>query len=539
MPRPGSALVALAAFAVYAFLCPPVSGMGDASEFTLVLATGGVAHPTGYPLYTLFGHFFCVLLHALGISWPRAASLWSAVGGAVAIYFLHALGTELAGVVPGAGGAPRVGATGRFLAALVPVSLFAFQPIVLGEATHAEINTWSLAWACGAAYLFVRLVGAAGAADREQVRHARRGATLWGLVCGLGLAHHLTSVLISAPLSAGLIAVLARRRWFRPSLMLIGAGAALVPVASYGIVAWHAWHPAGVQWGWLEPSLASVVTHVSGGQYRQFVGYFAPTPLQQELLAAAAYPFLIPGLALLMLGVLRAKDAERRIEASALFAAAALVTIFTFSYGVPDPAPYFLPAMALGVAAAAPALAAIPGVGSRAGGAALGSAGLAGLVLIVPWLREGVEVRAATLLFEKTIHSMWSAIPPDTAIVSWADDRFNHLREYQVLRGEKPALLVVTPDLLFTNSMRRTIRQRFGVDPVEGFRRPRLSPGRHRPEDDAIIDRSRQRLVRDLNDRIRPPVILFDPKVPIVFQLRKPWESRRGPAEQPARTAPR
>ena len=31
-------------------LAPPVSGPKDAAEFTLVLAFGGVAHPTGYPL---------------------------------------------------------------------------------------------------------------------------------------------------------------------------------------------------------------------------------------------------------------------------------------------------------------------------------------------------------------------------------------------------------------------------------------------------------------------------------------------------------
>jgi hypothetical protein len=376
-----------------------------------------------------------------------------------------------------------------------------------------------------------------GAADTGSPRDMRRSAALWGLVCGLGLAHHLTSVLMSTPLSAGLIAVLARRRRFTPALMLIGAGAALVPVASYGIVAWHAWHPARVQWAWLEPSLASVVTHITGGQYRQFVGYFAPTPLQKELLAAAAYPFLIPGLALLLLGVLRAKDAERRIAASALLAAAALVTIFIFRYGVPDPAPYFLPAIALGIAAAAPAIAAIPRVGSRAGTAALCSAGLASLLLIVPWLRDGREQRGATLAFERVIRSMWSAIPSDTAIVSWTDDRFNRLREYQLLRGEKPALLVVTPDLMFASGMRRTIRQRFGVDPLEGVPPPRLVPGAPRQEDQAIIDRYRHRLLWGLNERIRPPVILFDPAVPIVWQIKKPWEAPDDRGPQPLTTS--
>ncbi len=427
MTRRGSVLVALIGLAAYGALCPPVSGMGDSSEFALALATGGVAHPTGYLLYALFGHYFCALLHALGFSWSYAAGLWSAVGGAVALYFLHALGMELIGEAPG------VGTTTRFLAALVPLSLFAFQPIVLGEATRAEVNIWSLAW----------------------------------------------------------------------------------------------------QWEWLEPSLAGVVAHITGAQYPQFVGYFAPSSFQKELLASAAYPFLFPGLALLLLGVLRVKDVERRIAWSALLAAAMLVTIFNLGYGVPDPAPYFLPALALGVPTAAPAIAAIPGVGSRVGAAALGTAGLAGLFLIVLWLQDGSEERAATMAFEKVIRSMWSAIPPDTAIVSWTDDRFDRLVEYQILRGEKPAVLIVTPDLRFASSMRRTIRERFGVDPLEGFDSPRL-PLRAPAEGKAVIAESRQRLVRSLNERIRVPVILFDPTVPIVWQLRKPWE----PADEDARPLP-
>ena len=517
--RRESALVALVGLVVYGSLCPPASGMGDSSEFALVLATNGVAHPTGYPLYTLFGHFFSVAVHALGVSWPLAAGLWSVLGGAVALYFLHALGMELAAGVSGAS------STTRSLATLVPLALFAFQPVVREEATHAEVNIWSFAWACGAAYAFVRM-GHAIRVDPAP-RHGRLRAAQWGLVVGLGLAHHLTSILVSVPLSAGLIATLAWRRQFSPRLLAVGVAAALVPIASYGITAWHAWHPARVQWEWLEPSVAGVVAHITGDQYRQFVGYFAPSPSQKELLTRAVYPFLLPGLALLLLGVLRARG-ERRIAWAALLAAAALVTVFTFRYGVPDPAPYFLPALALGVAAAAPAVAAIPGAGSRTGTAILGSAGLAGLFLIVPWLHEGSEERAATMEFEKTIRSMWAAIPPDTALVSWTDDRFTRLVEYQVLRGEKPALLIFTPDLLYAPPMRRRIRERFGADPLEGFDTPHL-PARATAGEKVIIDESRRRLVASLNERIRVPVILFDPAVPIVWQMKKPWEAAGDP----------
>jgi transmembrane protein TMEM260 (protein O-mannosyltransferase) len=521
--RLARALVPLGAFAVYAWLCPPVSGMGDASELTLVLATLGVPHPTGYPLYVVSGHAFGALLHAAGIGWPLAAALWSAAGAAVAVGILFALGLRLA-----AAAAPAAGVPTRLLAALVPLALFAFQPIAVAEATRTEVNSWSLAWVCAAAHAFVRLIEAIDAGAVRPPPAAPRTAALWGFVCGVGLAHHLTSILVSAPLSAALLVGLLRGRRPVAAPVAAAAGAALLPLASYAFIAWRAWHPAPAQWALLEPSLASVVAHVTGTQYRHFLGYFAPTPFQGELLAGVAYPFLGAGSILLVAGLWRAGGTAWRIAWSGLLASALLTAGFTFLYGVQDPAPYFLPAMALGTAAAAPALASAVGAAPRGGAAALGAVGLVALVVIVPWIRDGVAVREATLEYEHAIRSMWSAIPPDTAIVSWADDRFHRLREYQLLRGEKPALLVVTPDLFFAASVRREIRERFGADPLEGFRPPRVVPGAK--DEREVIERHRLELVQSLNARVRVPVILFDPSRPIVFQLRKPWEPPEGAA---------
>ena len=529
MRRTGSAFVGLAAFVAYASLAPPVSGGGDGSEFTLVLATWGVAHPTGYPLYTLFGHLFVTLAHALGAPWPLAANLWSAAGAAVAIGLLHALAAELVD--------PAASANVRFLSALVPVTLFAFQPVFLPEAMTAEVNGWGLAWACAAGFAFVRLVRAIPASGGPGA--LRTGAAVWGALCGAGLAHHLTSVLVSVPLSLALAVALARGKQLKAPLLAIAAGAALVPLSSYGIIAWRAWHPAAIQWSALGPGLSSVVAHVTGDQYRHFVGYFAPAPEQRELLARAAYPFLIPGFALLVLGAARARDLERRFVWIPLTAAAALVTAFTFRYGVPDPAPYFLPAMALGVAAAGPALAALGR--SRSGAAWLVMSGLVALVLIVPWIREGVATRRGLLSFEKIIRSMWSAVPPDSAIVFWPDDRFFRLVEYQKLRGEKPALLVVCPDMLFDDRTMAKVRARVGFDPLAGRPIPHTRPGD--PDEDRIIVGFFREVIHDMNERSVSPVIIFDPSVPIVQRLRKPWEPVPPPAPalvpHPARAAVR
>jgi hypothetical protein len=520
----GSA-AALAAFAVYAWLCPSVPGPGDSSEITLVLATNGVAHPTGYPLYTLLGHGFCLLLHAFGASWFRAANLWSAAGGAVAVGLLVALAARWTDERSGSGAA-------RILSALVPVALFAFQPVLLDESVAAEVNSWSTAWACGAALVFTRMCGAL--AQETSASRRRAGAALWGATCGVGLAHHTTSVLVAVPLTIGLAVVLARRRQLRLPLVGVAAAGALVPLASYGIIAWRAWHPVSVQWPSLEASMGSVVDHITGEQYRHFLGYFAPAPEQVALLDHVAYPILFAGLLLLLLQAIRAASPEQRVRSWSLLAAALLVTGFTFGYGVPDPATYFLPAMALGAAAAAPALhsAAVP----RLRGAAwrLGALGALSLVALVPWIREGNAERSSLVMDEAMLHSMWSAIPPDSAIVFWHDDRYIRLRAYQILDGEKPALTVLTPDLLLEHRTRNEFRRRFGIDPLEGARLPRVRPGS--PEEATVIRESLRRLVAHVNARTRVPVIVFDPTIPIVTQLRKPWEP---PPSRPRRARPR
>ena len=410
----------------------------------------------------------------------------------------------------------------RLFAAAVPTVLFAFQPILLAEATAGEVNSWSTAWVCVAAYVFVRLHAALDRPGAKGAGADRRGAVLWGLVCGAGVAHHLTSILVAAPMTIALAATAMRRRRAPAPLLLVAMLAACVPIASYGIIAWRAWHPAVVQWPALVPSLASVVDHITGGQYRHYIGYFAPAPDHRALIDKVVAPFLTVGFVALLASLLRAREAGARTLWAALLAGAALVTAFTFRYGVPDPAPYFLPAMALGAVAAAPALAALAAPLRNSAGPALGVVALAAVVLAATWARDGAAQRRDVEEHERLIRSMWAAVPPDTAIVFWPDDRYIHLREYQLLLGEKPALTVLCPDLLLEDRTRADLTRRFGVDPIAGHPVPHIVPGS--PDADLRIRQYFKEVIRSFNERIRTPVIVFDPSVPIVQRQRKPWE---------------
>ncbi len=459
-----SAIPAAAALIAYLVLCPGVSGDKDASEFTLVLATGGAAHPTGYPLYVLFGHLFVSLARALGATPAYAANAWSAVGGAVAVFALHALATRL--IPADAPLSPR----GRFTVALLPTVIFALNPMWTYETTLAEVYSWHVAWALCCALYFITLARALAGPPEGDRRRLARHALGWGLLCGVGAAHHLTSALVSLPLSLALVAIAARVGVGARLVGLSFAGA-LLPLASYGFVAVRAFYPAAWQWETLAPTWGAIFDHVTGAAYRHYLGRYAPSAEQQVMLARDLYPVLALGALGALAAVAWARAPQERWIRASLGACVALGVAYTFSYGVPDPGSYFLAPLAL-------ALAALPaaGVDLAAGGAGRARvvrAAAAGLALVaagqcVLGVVVGVERRDAFVALDGLVRSMWSVIPFEEAIVLFPGDMYTRLLEYQILGHEKSDLDIVNPWLLPHPVVGERFRARHGFDPFTG-----------------------------------------------------------------------
>src|SRR6476659_2694722 len=86
--------LALGALALYTATLLPGVGSGDTAEFQRVAPTLGVAHPTGYPLYTIMGWLWSQL--PLGGTPAWRMNLFSAFAAALAVGTLflaaHALG---------------------------------------------------------------------------------------------------------------------------------------------------------------------------------------------------------------------------------------------------------------------------------------------------------------------------------------------------------------------------------------------------------------------------------------------------------------
>ena len=119
-----AALLALASFALYAATAAPsvATLFDDSLEFQVVAPTLGIAHPSGYPLYTLLGKLATLL-----IPFRDAAgrlNLFSALCAAAAVGILYLVAAKLAG---------------NRAAAAVATIAFAISPAWWSQATIAEV----------------------------------------------------------------------------------------------------------------------------------------------------------------------------------------------------------------------------------------------------------------------------------------------------------------------------------------------------------------------------------------------------------------
>ncbi len=240
-PRWTLAAAALAVTAAYLATSARAVLGGDNGEFATLFAEGGVAHPSGYPLYVLW-------LRAW--SWLPASS--PAHGAAMATALLGGASAGALVFAARAWGASRLGA-------LFALGAWAFASLPWRLSTHAEVFTLNAA-------LALTIAGLAG--PDAPVRGERRAALL-GLAAGAALADHLSSTLM-APL--GLYGVLVGlRESERRGRAAALAAASLVPgLATYAYLYVVARNPGGrMVWGDTS-TLAGLVRHVLRSDYGTF-----------------------------------------------------------------------------------------------------------------------------------------------------------------------------------------------------------------------------------------------------------------------------
>jgi hypothetical protein len=170
---------------------PSISELfSDSLEFQLVVPTFGIAHPTGYPLYTLLGGLWSNLLFPFG-NWAWRMNLFSALVAGISVGLICRLGQKL-----GKKGVDWQ----RILGGLTAALILMHSPLWWSQATIAEVYPLH--------NLFVVALLLAALSFRAALSKRSFG---FFLLLGFSLTHHRTIVLL-------LPALLIYLSWTNPRL---------------------------------------------------------------------------------------------------------------------------------------------------------------------------------------------------------------------------------------------------------------------------------------------------------------------------------
>lgn len=251
-----AAVVLAVSLAVYLPTCARTVTLVDSGELIVACASLGVAHPPGFPFYTLVGHLFS-LLPAGSVAFRLAAM--SAVFAALTAALVTLVVSEVVAWARREDGA--VGRDARVVSAGASIGAglsLAFSATLWAYATVAEVYSLTLTLLTAAVWLLLRWrrAGAAGPLP-----------WLVGLALGLGIGVHHVTVILAVP---GLLAfVVATGGWRAVApRRLLAAGAGLAAgLLSYLYLPLAAARRPVLNWG--DPSsLERLWWHVSARQYR-------------------------------------------------------------------------------------------------------------------------------------------------------------------------------------------------------------------------------------------------------------------------------
>jgi hypothetical protein len=426
-----TALLFLLSLALYtATLAPSVVTLFDDSlEFQLVAWQLGIAHPTGYPLYTLLGKLFTLL--PLGNVAYRMNWL-SAVFGAATVAMLYRL-TLLAARPRSARTVPPLAA---HPGAMVGALLFAVGPIFWRQATIAEVYTLNA--------FFVALLLLLA------ISRPPTPGTLYLLAFagGLSLTHHRTMVLLVPGLLLYLL-LTDYRALLRPKTVGLAALFFLLPLLLYLYLPLRG-HLGSLD-GTYQNTLTGFWRQISAGGYGAFI---FGNPFAQHRTPAFYFNLLADQFYTTVLGLIGLLYLLRRGRGPIVaLTGVTFLTYFSFNifYNVADIEVFFIPVFLLWA------------VWSGVGATFLLDTALslhrpgwkwaaAGLLLAIFAVMVGQVARAgqAGLDYTWAVHDygidmLRQPLPDDAAVVGIVGE-MTLLRYFQQTEGLRPTLQPIAAD---------------------------------------------------------------------------------------------
>ncbi len=301
----------------------------DSGELAAACVTFGVAHPTGYPLFTLLGHVWTLLPWSSPVFGLNVlAALLVAKGVALTYMVARTLGARVASAA---------NTTVHEIVAAGTALLVGSSATVWAQATSIEV--YSLNFVLLAATLFATLKGC--------TEQQHRWTMLAGLMYGLMLTNHLSSVFLAPGLillwCSGEQPVRERLRGWM--YLVLPAVAAL---ALYAVLPLRSAQNPPINWGLVHRDLHAFLYHVKGTQfgvwlYESKAAFNAHVQLFRTLLTSQ---MLWIGLLPMLVGIV-ALLRSSRVTGLALLALITGNLAVSLGYAIPDIEAYFIPSLTI------------------------------------------------------------------------------------------------------------------------------------------------------------------------------------------------
>ena len=450
-------LISAAGLVLYLVTLCPTTDFIDAGELSTVVLTLGIAHPTGYPLFTLAGWLFAHLpipLRSIEQMNLMAALFCSAALFMYFRFFLFFLSTlSVKNPIPLSDQDGKVSAravTRVFIPAAAGTLLLGFSETYWSQALSIEVYSLHLFLVASVLFLFTKAVASHLRWSDSRVTGLREDAYWYGFAFVLGLAftNHMTTILLAPGFlylyfTACRFTPESRRRLLR-----------LVPVflagfSLYLYLPFRASQQPVMNWG--NPlDLERFLWHFTGKQYRVWIFSSTESAARQlrYFFDSVLPEFAYFPLAFAAIGIwnLFAQRKQMAIFTTLLFLGCLLYSI---NYDIHDIDSYFLLAyITIAIWAAAGAASLVGAVKNSQTAKRVAAVLLASCM--IPIVVNFSKVDESTLtIVEHYTKDMFKSVEPNAIVLTYQWDYFVSASYYfQVIENVRPDVVVIDKELL-------------------------------------------------------------------------------------------
>ncbi len=438
-----ASLVGVVTYSVYGMTLAPSVSFIDSGELAAVAYTLGIAHPSGYPLFTLLG-WVCTHLPLPGDEILRLnymAALFSAAG--CAVFFL-----AMRRVLQSTRG--QQGSRGEMETLLINAAsagaalLLGFSETYWTQAQAVEV------YSLHALFLSLVVLLALRAAYPDHERGGPASWMIFAFVVGLSFTNHMTTVLLAPGLIALYFLTQGNTRASWRQLLIMGVPF-LVGLSVYLYLPLRS--SAGPLLDWGHPTtVGRLLYHLGGGQYRIWLFSSAEVAGRQLRYFTSGLPaeFAYVGVAVAALGLVLMAARNIRLLMVILLMFATCVS-YSINYDIHDIDSYFLLTYF--------SVSLLAGVGLHEIGIILQRhiSGMKSVLmgcLLLPaglsvWYHYDANNESGNYLVKDYTMNMFRSVDTNALVLSYQWDYFvSASYYYQLVKGYRPDVIVIDKELL-------------------------------------------------------------------------------------------